>query len=202
MVFGEGVAGLSGSWGEEVFERIYARGADPWEVETSAYEVGKYDETLGVLPRERFARGLEVGCSIGVMTQRLAGRCDRLLAVDISAEAVRRTAARCAGLAGVEVRQAAVPAGWPEGVFDLIVISEVLYFLTAEDVGMVARLAADGLAPGGAVVVVNWTGETDTPTTGDAASELFVAGCAGVLSVMEQRRRERYRVDVLVRGAS
>ena len=97
-------------------------------METSAYEKGKYDETLGVLPRERFARGLEVGCSIGVMTQRLAGRCDRLLAVDISAEAVRRTAARCAGLAGVEVRQAAVPAGWPEGMFDLVVIRRCYIF--------------------------------------------------------------------------
>ena len=63
----------------EYFRRIYERNADPWQFETSGYEAGKYKETMASLPRERYERGVEIGCSIGVLTEQLAGRCEELL---------------------------------------------------------------------------------------------------------------------------
>ncbi len=63
------------------FDDLYAHDPDPWQFETSAYEAAKYDATLDALPIERFASALEVGCSIGVLTARLAPRCDELLAI-------------------------------------------------------------------------------------------------------------------------
>ena len=60
----------------DYFEGIYADGPDPWGFETSEYERRKYDLTLAALPRRRYARALEPGCSIGVLTADLARRCD------------------------------------------------------------------------------------------------------------------------------
>ena len=63
------------------FEALYAADPDPWDFETSAYEQAKYDATIAALPPGPISTALEVGCSIGVLTERLARPCDRLLAV-------------------------------------------------------------------------------------------------------------------------
>ena len=52
--------------GAAYFEALYAADEDPWDFTTSAYERAKYDRTVAALGDRRFARGLEVGCSIGV----------------------------------------------------------------------------------------------------------------------------------------
>jgi SAM-dependent methyltransferase len=186
---------MTTSWDASVFDQIYARAPDPWSVDTSPYEREKYDTTLAALPAPRFTNALEIGCSIGAQTTRLAERCDALLAVDVSAEAIRRARERCADLANVQVREARIPQDWPPGTFDLIVISEVLYFFSRADIAETAQRATASLAPGGAIVLVNWTGYTDTPTTGAEAAELFVRGAA--LTRALDLQREKYRVDLL-----
>ena len=186
---------MTGSWPKDVFDRIHARDPDPWKVETSDYERAKYAATLAALPRPRFQSALEVGCSIGVQTVLLAERCDTVLAIDIAAEPVRRTRERCANLAHVTVRQARIPQAWPVGRFDLVVLSEVLYFLDRTDLTETANRAADSLAPAGAIVLVNWTGFTDTPTTGNEAAELFLQ--ASGLPCVRSQTEASYRLDLL-----
>ncbi len=185
------------SWGEEVFARIYARGEDPWGFEASPYERRKYAATLAALPRDSYASCLEVGCSIGVQTRLLAARCDRVLGIDLSGEALARASARCADLPQVAFARARVPRDWPPGGFDLIVLSEILYFLDRADIAGTARLVLGSLRPGGVVVVVNWTGETDTPTTGDEAAGLLIEGVRPFLGVVASERAPGYRLDVL-----
>ncbi len=188
------------SWGQSVFDRIYDRADDPWDFAGSPYEAAKYAETLAALPRERFRRGLEVGCSIGVQTRLLAGRCDALLGLDVAPEAVRRARERCADLApAVEIRRAQVPQDWPPGAFDLVVLSEVLYFLDREDIAGLARLVLGSTGQGAAVVLVNWTGQTDTPTTGQQAATAFIEAGAAALRQTLHRQHESYRLDVLQR---
>ncbi len=184
------------SWDAGVFDKLYAQSADPWDFEGSAYERAKYDATLEVLGDRRFADVLEVGCSIGVLTARLAARADRVLAVDVAKIALERAAERCRAMPQVTFRLASVPREFPEGSFDLILFSEVLYFLSADDVSETARLAQAALRPGGLIVLVNWTGETNTPTTGDEAALLFGASAPG-LRVLERRREATYRLDLL-----
>jgi SAM-dependent methyltransferase len=191
---------MTGSWDASVFDRIYRERADPWQVETSAYEREKYARTLAAAPPGPVARGLEVGCSIGAQTRLLAARCVRLLALDISAEAVRLARRNCRDLPDVEICEARVPRDWPAGRFGLMVFSEVLYFLDRDDLARTASLAVDSLEAGGTIVLVNWTGETDTPLTGDGAAEGFIAGCAPRLRLVAAERRPCYRVDVLARG--
>lgn len=149
------------------FERLYASHPDPWGFETRWYERRKYALTLAALPRERYACAFEPGCSHGVLTEKLAGRCERLVATELVPAVAARARARVRGADHVRVLDLAIPDQWPDGEFDLAVMSEVLYYLTAEGLdGTLARL--DGcLLPGAHVVAVHWRGETDYPLTGD-----------------------------------
>ena len=87
----------------------------------------KYCQTLSALGDRHFTSGLEVGCSIGVLTHMLAERCDSLLGVDIVEDPLDAARSRCADQPHVRFRRMQVPAEWPEGCFDLMVFSEVLY---------------------------------------------------------------------------
>lgn len=179
------------------FEQLYARDPDPWRFATSDYERDKYAATLAALPDQRFASGFEVGCSIGVLTRQLAARCDALLAVDVAESALAQARARCADLPGVQVERMVVPGDWPEGALDLVVFSEVLYYLGIPGLHLAARRTLDSLRPGGCVLLVNWHGPTDGACTGDEAAELFTAACAPALVPTLHRRTERYRLDLL-----
>ena len=89
------------------FERMYREDEDPWGFGTSAYEAAKYDRTIAALGDRRFHRALELGCSIGVLTARLAERCDELIALDTSATAVERARERVGARRGPACRDAA-----------------------------------------------------------------------------------------------
>lgn len=179
------------------FDRLYAANPDPWGFRTNAYERDKYAATLAALPDRRYASALEVGCSIGELTRLLAPRCDALLGLDLSDAALRQAALACAGLASVRFQRAAVPADWPDGPLDLVVLSEVLYFLTPDDLASLARRVLTSLQPDGVAVLVNWTGPTDDPLSGDDAAELFIAATAERLRPTLQTRHTGYRLDLL-----
>ncbi|MBU8537833.1 SAM-dependent methyltransferase [Falsiroseomonas tokyonensis] len=181
----------------DYFEALYQADPDPWRFAESAYERDKYRDTLEALPRPRHASALEAGCSIGVLTAALAPRCEALLAVDAAAAPLEAARTRCAGLPQVTIRQAVLPRDWPEGRFDLMLFSEVLYYLDAADLDRLATRVAEALAPGGDILLVHWTGETDYPQTGDAAAEAFCAALAPRAEVTLRQRRPRYRLDLL-----
>ncbi len=166
---------MKGRLGREYFERLYAESGDPWDFETSEYERNKYERTLEVLGERRFHRTLEVGASIGVFTEMLAYRCDALLAVDVSERAVVAARERLSGHRHVRVERRTLPEEMPDGPFDLIVASEVLYYFTRED--LIAALGAfvRELARGGALLAVHWRRETRTyPLQGDEVHELLM----------------------------
>lgn len=162
--------------GSSYFEQLYAEHRDPWAFETSAYEQRKYERTLAALgsPTRRFARALEVGCSIGVFTELLADRCDELLAVDVSERALGRARERLRDKPGVRVERRELPEQLPPGPWDLILCSEVLYYLDATTLtAAIPRLAAR-LAPGGSLLAVHWRPRTRTyPLLGDEVHALL-----------------------------
>ena len=179
------------------FDDLYAGERDPWEFETSAYEQAKYDATLAALPRPRYRRGLEIGCSIGVLTARLAGRCASLVAVDVSEKALDAAHMRCRTLPNVAFENISVPAEWPAGTFDLIMLSEVVYYLDAGDVSRLADRVRASVEPGGHVLLVHWTGTTDYPLSGDEAAELFMTALGRSARRIRQQRTPAYRLDAL-----
>jgi cyclopropane fatty-acyl-phospholipid synthase-like methyltransferase len=184
------------SWTTETFERLYAADPDPWRFATSPYEREKYAATLASLGDRYFDAAFEVGCSIGVFTRLLAPRCGTLLAVDVAEAALAAARRRCADSSGARIERLRVPDQWPDGKFDLIVLSEVLYFLGSADIARTARRVAAALSPGGLALLVNWTGPTDTPCAGDEAAKLFIAA-APELGSVRRVTGTTHRLDLL-----
>ena len=181
----------------DYFNSMYAADSDPWRFAESDYEREKYAATLAALPRQAYSRALEVGCSIGVLTSQLAGRCTSLLAIDVAEAALAQAKRRCAGLPQVQFVQSRVPAEWPAGCYDLILLSEVVYYLDRQDLERLVACVRSSIAPGGDIVLVHWLGETHYPLSGDQAAELFTAASVGFAQIRFQSRTEAYRIDVL-----
>jgi SAM-dependent methyltransferase len=181
------------------FDAVYASNPHPWKFATSAYEHRKYALTLAALPRRRYASALEIGCSIGVLTRDLAQRCDDLLAIDAARAPLLEAKRRCAELPAVRFEQMFVPHQWPDVTFDLILLSEVVYYLVADDVACLASCVVRSLAEGGNVVLVHWTGATDYPLAGDEASDIFIACVERGMRVERRDRHDAFRIDVLVK---
>ena len=181
------------------FEALYAARPDPWHLETSAYERAKYEATLAALPRPRYASALEVGCARGVFTAALAPRCEALLAVEPVGVALAEARTRNAERPNVRFAQMFVPDDWPEGRFDLIVLSEVIDYLGKGDVSTLARRLSGGLDPGGDVVLVHWVGKKSGHPSGQEASDLLIAEAGEGFEVLRGDRNADYRLDVLRR---
>jgi cyclopropane fatty-acyl-phospholipid synthase-like methyltransferase len=181
------------------FASLYARNPDPWDFAASAYEREKYDATIAALCARRFDSVLEIGCSIGVLTARLAGHCNRLLAIDVVDSALDLARERCAPLSNVRFANFCMPRDWPRicDTFDLIVLSEVLYFLSPADIRRLAAQCHSGLAIGGDTLLVNYTEAIDEPCSGDEAAEIFIT--ASQFARVGHVRHKRYRIDLLRR---
>lgn len=150
----------------EYFDALYEKSEDPWRFRTRWYEQRKRRITMAVLPHERYERGLEVGCSIGMLTALLAPRCEHLLALDISAKAAEQ--ARELVPSGAEIHVQDIVQEFPGGEFDLIVLSEVGYYWNPEDLRATLRKIFASLTPEGVLVACHWRYPVaDYPLTGD-----------------------------------
>jgi len=184
--------------GTEYFDQMYATSADPWGFGTRWYEARKYAISVALLPAEHYGDAFEPGCSVGVLTEQLAPRCDRLLACDGSAAAVRQAAARTARRPNVRVQRLVIPAGWPAGDFDLIVLSELLYYFAGDDLPKVLGRATATLRPGGTLLAVHWRHPVaDYPRTGDEVHQVL-AGQAGLARLVEHREPD-FLAEVYIR---
>lgn len=141
---------------EGLFDTVHARSEDPWEYTTSWYEHRKRALTLAALPGRSYSAGLEIGCSIGTLSAELAERCGSFLAVDASSAALAHAARRLAHLPAARTRHLTVPQDWPEGAFDLIVVSEVGYYLSPEELAALFERVEATLLPGGTLALCHW----------------------------------------------
>jgi 2-polyprenyl-3-methyl-5-hydroxy-6-metoxy-1,4-benzoquinol methylase len=177
----------------EYFEKKYRADIDPWRFRTSEYERDKYQATLESLTKSKYSSALEVGCSIGVLTQLLSHRCVRLLAIDVSVTAIE--AAKSANNSNVEFRVANLPAEFPRGIFDLIMLSEVLYYFSVSDLERVARSCMNSISQDAEIVVCHWLGETDYPLTGLDATEKFARMIKSAMPVRSILHEGVYRLE-------
>jgi SAM-dependent methyltransferase len=134
---------------DEHFLGMYLAKDDPWDLATKWHDQRKYAVTMASLPRGRYRSAYEPGCSVGLLTAMLAPRCDDLLAVDCVDAAVEQTRAAVRDFPQVRVGLAMVPQELPEETFDLIVIGDLLYYLSGSDLeafldGMATRLEVGG----------------------------------------------------------
>jgi SAM-dependent methyltransferase len=179
----------------DYFARVYADTNDPWNFAASPYENGKYRATIDALEGRRFAAAFEIGCSVGVLTALLAAQCDTLLSIDINERALEAARARCAKLPNVRFGLMEFPHAQPGGRFDFIVISEVAYYWSDDDLGSAIDFVA-GAAGGGTLELVHFLPKVDDYVRdGDAVHAAFIGDAR--FTTQRRVRAEKYRIDVL-----
>lgn len=140
----------------QYFDDKFQRDDDPWRCNMSWYERRKRALTLAALPRERFSHGFEPGCGNGALAAELAARCDRLLCSDFSPRAVALTGDRLIGVPGARVEQLKMPEDWPDERFDLIVLSELAYYLAPRELTSLVEHVLLSLIDDGYVLTCHW----------------------------------------------
>ncbi|MEO8937785.1 MAG: methyltransferase domain-containing protein [Burkholderiaceae bacterium] len=158
------------------FEDLYRNASDPWGTRTRWYERRKRSLLLAALPAERYGSIYEAGCGTGHISVELAARCDTLLASDGSTAALAGASEVLADQANAEVARHTLPADWPQRRFDLIVLSEILYFVDEAACRTIAAAARRSAGDAGTVVACDWRAEIDGHGhSGDAVHRRFDA---------------------------
>ena len=184
----------------DYFDDFYEGGDDPWGFESRWYEVRKRALTIAALPRPIFSSALEIGCSIGVLTAELAGRCARLIATDIAEQPLSRARRRVIDEAHVELMQADIPNEWHwgEGAFDLIVLSEVGYYWSRHDLARAIERMDHALTADGVMVACHWRHPVDGyPLRGDDVHAALRAHPS--FAVLSSVQEEDFLLEVFVR---
>lgn len=159
------------------FDELYAtHGDDPWGYHTRFYERRKRDVLLASLGCEHYGRVLECAAGNGVLAAALATRCDALLACDATPAAVAAARVTLASVAHAAVENRTLPDEFPSGRFDCVVVSEVGYYLTADELVRLSQLVVDALSPDGEVVLCHWRHPiAGCALTGDQVHAAFAA---------------------------
>ena len=151
------------SSGHDYFNNFFAEKEDPWNY-TSAYEQKKYEQTLAMLPHLRIRNALEIACAEGHFTIQLAPRVDSLIAADISQIAIDRAARRCKGINNIRFQGLDLVRDPLPGIFELIVCSEVLYYVGEYDtLEIVARKLVEALQSEGYLLMAHANVLVDDP---------------------------------------
>lgn len=161
----------------DYFTELYAsRGDDPWAYRSRFYEQRKRALTVAALPRARYAHLLEVACGNGELAAELAPRCDRLLACDAVPAAVQSAQNRLSSVEHAQVERRTMPEEWPPGSFDCIVVSEVGYYFTPDELSALYQRVVTALSPAGTLLLCHWRHAIDgCVLDGDAVHAAFAA---------------------------
>ena len=144
------------------FDTAYRESEDPWASASPRYRYQglKYDRLLALLPRKRFANALDLGCGLGLLSQKLTQQAENVLGIDIAPAAIEHARRRGAAFDNLAFEPGDIlnlPASL-DGRFDLVVVADVLYYLSPLDEGVlhaVVRRIADLLTPGGTCLLAN-----------------------------------------------
>jgi cyclopropane fatty-acyl-phospholipid synthase-like methyltransferase len=138
------------------FEALYRADPDPWGYVASSYEQRKYAATLAACGPGPFSCALELGGSIGVFSALLAPRCERLITVDASPTAVSLAVPRLAAHPHVRAIVGPIPDAVPERPFDLVVASEIIYYLTDDELARTLATLERTMIGESLLVAVHW----------------------------------------------
>ncbi|MEO8543444.1 MAG: SAM-dependent methyltransferase [Burkholderiaceae bacterium] len=140
----------------ETFVSLFQANDDPWGFRTRWYETRKRELTLACLPKARYSNAYEPGCANGELLAALATRCERLQGSDGVSAAVELARQRVAKLRHVEVVEALLPREWPQDRFDLIVISELGFYFSREQLSDLVVCIGQSLLGAGTVLACHW----------------------------------------------
>jgi len=172
---------------------MYAESADPWQLRTRWYEQRKFAICMAMLPYPRYRHAFEPGCSVGVLTEALMGRCDHVTSADVAAAALEATHRRLMAIGcrdRVALLHQSLDDPWPAMQFDLVVLSEVGYYLPPDVLRAVLDRELPRVAPGATVLAAHWRHPVaDYPMTGDHANDI-IGATAGLHQIGSYRDQD------------
>jgi SAM-dependent methyltransferase len=179
-------------------DQFFDEGGDPFGFDANPKEQVKFQRTLEVCGEGDLGRVLEIGCAVGSFTELIAPRATDVLAIDVSEAAIKQAEDRMRGYPHVHLEARTLPADFPDGPFDLIVASDVLYYLTVDDLQTCLSLIEERLAPGGALVAVHYIPRVGTLLNGDELHD-YLAEHTTMTHTLDERvelgQGRPYRLD-------
>lgn len=184
------------------FDHFFDDG-DPFGFDRNPEERLKFARTLEVCGDGPWGHVLEIGCAVGTFTEVLADHASDVLAIDVSQAAVDQVARRLRDRPHVRTRAMDIPAEFPDETFDLVVASDVLYYLSVDELRRCAAAVESSLSDGGAFVAVHYVPRMGSVLNGDEAHDLL-ADQTTLRHVLAERTEfgpgRTYRVDRFERG--
>ncbi len=161
---------------EQYFAHLYANSDDPWAFRQRWYERRKRELVMASLPRQCYARIFEPACANGELSAALAERCGQLLCQDLDPTAVKLARERLIGVSHAQVEQGRLPADWPGERFDLIVLSEIGYYLDPTQWLQVIEQSVASLTQDGGLLACHWLHPIEgCPQTGHQVHALLAS---------------------------
>ncbi len=182
-----------------IFDETFRENSDPWGYTTNFNEISKFRATIRALPKVQFKNAFEIACAIGVLTEKLAPKCDRLLSVDYSEVGLVEARKRCSNLPQVRFERMQIPQQFPTEKFDLILFSEVGFFLTMADLLETKQKIIDGLLPGGYLLMVHYraTAGDYFILDGETVHDTFVQNSESSLKHLGDPRKKFFMIDLV-----
>ncbi len=170
---------------------LYSDSDDPWNFRTSAYEQAKFAATRRALSRGRYRSAFELGCGNGELAKQLVDLCVRYTGMDAvnrAVDAAREAVPSASFVTGF------YPCAMPQDDYDLLILSEILYFL---DQCSIERLAQDITAswPHAEIICVSYLGETGNDLQGHDAVSTFMAAMSETHEFERGKQACDYRID-------
>lgn len=161
------------------FDRRFRADPDPWSFDSSEYERNKRAATVAACGALEGRRILELGSANGVLAADLAPSAQALVAVEAVPAAAALARERLAPWPQARVVEGLIPAAVPPGPYDLVVASEILYYLDAAAYARTLDALPRWLAPGGRLVAVHWRPTSDErPRSAQAVHDDLAASTA------------------------
>ena len=149
------------------FDRLWQAG-DYWQLDKDPFERDKYYRQLAHLKDRRYGKILEIGCGSGLFTRALAPLGERVIAIDVSPSAIDRAKKLGTANGVIDFQCASALDFEPKshGPFDLVVMSETIYYLgwiyTFFEVSWLAAELFDATSPGGRFLMCNSVGKGES----------------------------------------
>ncbi len=119
----------------QYYENLYQSNAEPWGYRDKAAEILRHDRIVSVLREIRpvYPRILDIGASLGQLTQKLSALGPEIHAFDVALTAVQRARQRCAPPGAFHFLLARLPGiPFQKSRFDLIIASDCIHEFVPE----------------------------------------------------------------------
>ncbi|KAA0970720.1 methyltransferase domain-containing protein [Aureimonas fodinaquatilis] len=137
------------------FEKLFRASGDPWNYRSSRFEAIKRRHLIQACGSRKAGRALEVACANGETSRALLPHCLTLTAVDGAPTALAEARRLTNPNLRIQYRYAVLPQDTPRGPFDLIVVSEIAYYLSTRALNQLIKALEHALAPGGRIVILH-----------------------------------------------